>query len=458
MLIRTRLVLLFMVIVAIVVGTLGFFIYEQTHTGVLTEIRRDIRAQARSLARSVDVVDGEVQTPELSAVATPGTHVQVVDVRGGLIAGSGELGGRSVPFLDEAFTAGRHAEVRVDGTPFLVFGAPIASDDRTVGYAVVARSPGPLYQVLHRLRGVLMGAVPVALVIAAAAVWLLVRRALRPLARLAGAASDVARRQDHTGRVAGGGRNDEVGQLASSIDSMLEALDQSHREVSESNEAQRRFLADVSHQLRAPLTIMLSSLELLQQAGDADPEFTKRTLADMYGETDRLANMVRQLLIMARTGANVAAANRPVLIGDVVADVCEHWRDNGEITFDYEGIQGLDHAVVEGNEEYLHQLLTILIDNAFKFTPSGGSVTIGGEVDGDIVEISVADTGVGIDPSEVPRIFHRFYRASNAQATDGTGLGLSIAQHIAEQHHGKIEVDSSPNVGSRFTVTLPLVD
>jgi two-component system OmpR family sensor kinase len=345
----------------------------------------------------------------------------------------GELATTRIPFLEDAYRRGEEAEVRLDGSPYLVFGAPIWDEGRTVGYAVVARSPGPLYQVLHRLRGALVVGAPAALIVAGAAVWFMVKRAMGSLGRLADGAADIARRQDHTGRVASGrGRADEIGRLAASIDAMLEALEKSHHEVTESNEAQRRFLADISHELRAPLTIMLSSLELLQKAGDTDPEFTERTLAGMRSETERLAKMVGQLLIMARTGTNAAAANRPVLVGDVVAEVCNQWKkSDSEIAFGYRGLEDVEEAVVQGNEDYLRQLLTILLDNAFKFTPAGGRVMVESALDSENVSVTVSDTGVGIHPSEIPRIFERFYRASNVGSTDGTGLGLSIASHIA---------------------------
>jgi two-component system, OmpR family, sensor kinase len=454
------LVLAFLAIATIAIGTFSFFVFQETRSGVLREIGRDIRARAKTIAGSVTVdASGRMGAPGIAAAASPGTSIQVVDVEGSVVARAGELAGHRIPFLENAYRSGEEAEVRINEIPYLVFGAPVRNEGHVIGYAVVARSPGPLYQVLHRLRGALVVGGATTLIVAGAVVWLMVKGSMRSLARLADGAVDIARRQDHTGRVVSGRpRADEIGRLAASIDSMLEALEKSHHEVTESNEAQRRFLADISHELRAPLTIMLSSLELLQKAGDTDPEFAERTLAGMQSETERLAKMVGQLLIMARTGANAAAANRPVLVGDVVGDTCHQWNKNdSQISFSYRGFENLEEAVVHGNEDYLRQLLMIILDNAFKFTPPGGTVTVDGAVDSSNVIIAVSDTGIGIDPAEIPHIFERFYRASNVSSTDGTGLGLSIASHIAEQHGGCIGVDSAPDRGSRFTVTLPLM-
>src|SRR5918995_1313572 len=128
--------------------------------------------------------------------------------------------------------------------------------------------------------------------------------------------------QDHSGRVGNTGRRDEIGQLTTTIDAMLQALENSHRDIQHANQTQRRFLADVSHELRTPLTIMLSSLELVDKVGGTDPDFRQGALDDMGAEVQRMARMVTQLLIMARSGTNATAANRPLLIGEVVADVC----------------------------------------------------------------------------------------------------------------------------------------
>ena len=108
-----------------------------------------------------------------------------------------------------------------------------------------------------------------------------------------------------------------------------------------------------------------------------------------------------------------------------------------------------------GNPDYIKQLFLILLDNAFKYTPATGKVEIVGSLDRGIVTITVADTGIGIPPGDLPRIFERFHRAENARFQPGAGLGLAIAQRIVEQHGGKIEVESALGQGSRFRVTLP---
>jgi signal transduction histidine kinase len=397
--------------------------------------------------------------PNLDVFTSPDTYIEVTSPNGKVFASSSNLQGRRLPFRRESFRSDQVSESRMGDVPIVVWGSPVRARGKLAGYVVVARSPGPLYQVLHRLRAVLIPGGGVVLAVTGLVVFLLVRAAMGPLVRLASAAGEIAHSQDHSGRVGMPGRSDEIGQLATTIDGMLEALERTHRELEEASEAQRRFLADVSHELRAPLTIVLSSLELLERIGPSDPDFREGALGDMRAEVERMARMVTQLLIMARTGTNAAAASRPILIGEVVTDLCRKWaHKNGGARLNCHGLEDLQEAVVHGSEDYLRQLFFILLDNAFKFTSDSGTVEVRGMLSGDAVKVSVIDSGSGISPQDLPHVFDRFYRAKDGPSREGMGLGLSIARHIAEQHGGKVDVSSKLGQGSRFTVVLPLME
>jgi signal transduction histidine kinase len=241
------------------------------------------------------------------------------------------------------------------------------------------------------------------------------------------------------------------------MNSMLQSLEDAYRRVEYANETQRRFLADVSHELRTPLTVMLSSLDVLSRVGRDDLDFQAKALASIREEAERMARMVNQLLMMARTDVDADTARRPVLLVDIVADVCrQREQATRGATLEWEGIERLEGAVVEGDADYLKQLFLILLDNAHKYTPVDGTIRLDGNVEDGEARVVVSDSGPGIEPEDLPRIFDRFYRGSSADSTDGSGLGLSIAQRIAEQHGGHIDADSEPHRGSRFTVTLPL--
>jgi two-component system, OmpR family, sensor kinase len=237
---------------------------------------------------------------------------------------------------------------------------------------------------------------------------------------------------------------------------MLAELADAYTSLDRSNQRLRQFLADCSHELRAPLTRIRSTIDLLDRLGDTesadDEAFRSRALADVAAETDRMARMVRRLLILAR------AANepKPVRLGDVLDAACRQAeRMANGLTFVPPPDGALGDAIVHGDADHLHQVVLILLDNAFKYTPAPGEVRVEADRDGRWARITVADTGLGIPAEDTGRIFDRFYRGRNSTAATGTGLGLAIARWVAEQHHGRIELATSPN-GSRFTLRLPL--
>jgi two-component system OmpR family sensor kinase len=244
--------------------------------------------------------------------------------------------------------------------------------------------------------------------------------------------------------------------LAYTINGMLHALEEAYQEVQKVNDLQSHFLIDVSHELRTPLTIMLSSLDLIRKVGATDPEFRASSLEGIRVETERMARMVTQLLILARSDTNVTAAYEPILVRDVLTDLCSqrHPTDN-EATLECYDLETLEGVLVWGNLDYLKQLFLILLDNAFKYTPHDGKVEMYGSLSEGTVTVTIVDTGIGIPPDELPRIFERFHRAENAHFRSGAGLGLAIARRITEQHKGSIKVESELGNGSRFIVTLP---
>jgi two-component system OmpR family sensor kinase len=197
-------------------------------------------------------------------------------------------------------------------------------------------------------------------------------------------------------------------------------------------------------------------VDLLTRTGEPDPAFRDRALADVAAETDRMARMVHQLLILARADAGATIEPRPVRLDEILTTACRQaLRTADGVTLVPPAPGALAGATVDGDTDHLTQVLLILLDNAVKYTPPPGEVRVAAACDGACVRITVADTGPGVPEEDRERIFERFYRGRNAGMATGTGLGLAIARWIVDQHHGRIELDSSPN-GSRFTLHLPL--
>ncbi len=460
--IRVRLAVSFVLVTAVVLWAFTTVVLNLTRSSLLAEIERDVRQRGDAFAALAQPLPGDatLRPPTLDVFTAPDTFLQVLDTSGNVLASSGNLGSRTIPVHPQKIAAGAVEEARLNGVVLIVYGAPLKVNGETKGYIMVARAPRTIYRAVAEMRHILYPGAAIALVFAGIAGLLIVHLTMRPLGQLARSATTIAKAQDHTRRLKVKRIPDEIKQLQVTINGMLQSLEDAYRQVTELNATQRRFLADVSHELRTPLTIMLSSLDLLVREGATPPELRAKTLADMHVEADRMARMVTQLLILARSDADAAVAHQPVLIEDIVAEACRQPPPlNGSSpTLRACDLHGLDGAVVQGNPDYLKQLFLILLDNAYKYTSADGTVAVTGTVEERTVAVTVADSGIGIAPEEMPQIFERFYRATNAAVRGGTGLGLAIARRITEQHGGTITVESAPNTGSRFTVRLPLLN
>lgn len=279
--------------------------------------------------------------------------------------------------------------------------------------------------------------------------WLLVNRALRPVEVMTRTARDIAHSRSFTQRVPVNGRRDELGGLASTLNEMLGSLERTHQ-------AQQRFVADASHELRAPLTAIQANLELLERPAAMTPDERQEAIGEASREAHRLARLVGDLLALARADAGVPLRRQRVELDRVALDALGASRRlaRGQRL----AVGQLEPAEIAGDPDRLQQLFLILLDNALKYTPPDGQVTLALCRDGAAAEVAIRDTGVGIPPADLPQVFERFYRANPGRALDpgGTGLGLPIARWIAEQHGGTIALESTPGRGTSATVRLPL--
>ncbi len=217
-------------------------------------------------------------------------------------------------------------------------------------------------------------------------------------------------------------------------------------------ERQQVFVADASHELRTPLAVIRANAEYLQQEQPESEE-----AAEILTETDRLTALVDSLLALAR-GEGGATADRPLDLGEIVtasAQAMQPLAADRKVALDVETVPGLE---VRGNPDQLRQLVVILVDNALRYTPEGGRVSVEAHRNDGTAVVAVRDTGIGIDRTALKHVFERFYRADEARnrADGGAGLGLSIAEQLVNDHGGRISAESAPGRGSTFTVSLPL--
>ena len=238
---------------------------------------------------------------------------------------------------------------------------------------------------------------------------------------------------------------------------------QSTAPVERNIEQMRRFMADAAHELRTPLTVVRSRAEVALQRARTPDEYVQ-SLHAIERETERLGGIVEDLLMLARADAGERPIERRrVFLDDLTLDAAESARiiaDRKNVRVE---VEEFEEAAVNGDPTLLRQLVLILLDNAIKFTDPGGVVRVGVRAGASVATLTVADTGIGIPPDQLPHVFDRFYRgdssrtrdASRGGGSEGVGLGLSIAQWIAEQHGGSIRIDSETGQGTRITVQFP---
>jgi two-component system OmpR family sensor kinase len=281
--------------------------------------------------------------------------------------------------------------------------------------------------------------------------WLVAGYALRPVSHLTETAAAIARSREFSRRVTGDwipAHHDELGTLAATFNEMLSSLEKAYS-------AQQRFVSDASHELRAPLTTIQANLELLRDRKDMLPGDRDIAVLEAAQEAGRLSRLVADLLALAHADAGVPLRRAHVELDRVLMDVTGEARHL--LTGQHLGIEKLTSATLKGDADRIKQLLLILVDNAIRYTPSGGRVSVSLERKGERVVFTVRDSGIGIPADELPRVFERFYRADPARSRDpaGTGLGLSIAQSIIREHAGDISLASVRGQGTVATVTFP---
>jgi two-component system phosphate regulon sensor histidine kinase PhoR len=220
----------------------------------------------------------------------------------------------------------------------------------------------------------------------------------------------------------------------------------------------RDFISNVSHELRTPLAALKALTETLQDGALNDPPAAQQFLGQMEAEVDALSLMVSELLELSRIeSGRVPLALKPTRPLDIVAPAIERLalqaeRVNLELSMDCPE----DLPLVLADATRVQQVATNLLHNAIRFTPEGGRVKVCAGAQGHVVRFQVTDSGIGIDPADLPRIFERFYKADRARSGRGTGLGLAIARHLVEAHGGEIWAESEPGKGSTFSFTIPL--
>lgn len=314
----------------------------------------------------------------------------------------------------------------------------------------VAIPIGELQEVLDEFRVVLLIVLPVGILAAALGGYWMAGRALGPVDRLTAAARSIsADRLDARLDVPPTG--DELQRLAETLNEMLDRLGGSFDDI-------RRFTADASHELRTPVSVMRTTAEVALRSPQSSDEY-RAALQNVVAESERASALVEGLLMLARADAGTGPeAVEPADVDAVIAAeqprLAARAADRGlRLRVVRPGVQ----AMTRIDSTAIARLLWILADNALKYTPAPGEVTVSVTPDGAGTTLTVADTGIGIAAADLPHVFDRFYRADPARSRDsgGAGLGLAIARAIVDRNGGRIAIQSDAGSGCTVRVNLP---
>jgi two-component system, OmpR family, sensor histidine kinase MprB len=272
------------------------------------------------------------------------------------------------------------------------------------------------------------------------------RRVLAPLGEVAQVAQVIGETDDLSQRL-NVHADDEVGQLATNFNSMLDRLESSRRALDDSVRAQRQLIADASHELRTPVTSLRTNIEVLLAGAELEAEDRRRLLADVVEQSEELSALVNDLIELAR-GDQPGADTDDVRLDGVAEESLARARRNAPgIHFD----ATLVPTLLDGVPERLARAINNLLDNAARHSPPGGTV----EVQVGPKGVEVRDHGTGVDPDDLPYVFDRFFRGRNSRGRQGSGLGLAIVRQVAEQHGGSVSVTNAVDGGAIFNLWLP---
>jgi two-component system, OmpR family, sensor kinase len=460
--VRVRLAVVSAALTAFILIAFAVVVGRLVSDRIRSDFEEQIRATASRLAVTTDVTtaDGsaECAAPPLEQVALgDGAAIRVVDQFGQVLCAGGE-GANSLG------TPTRDTELHESGGLLVADTAMPFVDLIGLGtlYVQYGRSPRSTDETIGRLWLFLGGGVLVGTLLAGLAGMTIANRAMRPIAALTGTARTIARTRDPSLRIPQPENEDEVAELARTLDEMLRELDAARTETESTIKRQREFVADASHELRTPLTSILANLELLDDAlsREEDNEDEIAATRSALRSSRRMSRLVADLLILARADAGRRGERQDCDLATIAAEAAEEVSsiaDGHEFAVELDG-----PAPLEGDPNELHRMILNLLENSIRHTPQGTRV----EVRLRIVEagavLEVADDGPGLPDGMEEQIFSRFVRgagpADRHGSDEGTGLGLAIVKAVASAHGGSVEAGASESGGARFTVRLPLQD
>ena len=484
--IRFKIILLYMVLLTLTITVFTIVLYNKLQNDLYRNADNLLQSRAEGIEDSIDTyweveklqvkkagektdvvkkidtvnfskiaqlwVDEESNAPELLNII-----VQIFDAKGTILVSSKNIPG-NITFPRDFFATALQGTHRFDTTIFVfpdavdltvrVLTKPVFQDKDIMYIVQVACPLDTIQGALDDFKEILFVLLPLAIFVTGIIGAFLAKITLNPVDRIIKTVQKITA-ENLKLRIQMPGTRDEIERLAATFNDMLDRLEKAFS-------SQKHFIQDASHELKTPLTILQGELEVTLKRIRPVTEY-EEVLESSLEEIRRISSIVENLLLLARvenqaTGLDVKEFNLQRVLRAAVEDMAGLAREKSlSLTL------AADEALmIPGDEQKLKQVFLNLLDNAIKYTPPHGAVSVSAvAAAADTVHITVQDTGIGIPPAELPHIFNRFYRVDKARSSSGFGLGLSIAKSIVEAHHGTISAESSLNRGTTFTVFLP---
>jgi heavy metal sensor kinase len=425
---------------------------------IYNSIDDELRDRVGGVAKFMSLQTASLSLPEIrdefrehSVLGPGGDLFQVCDRAGQWLYRSVPLENNNVPITPPgALAAPVFETLRVQGHLLRFFSSPITVNGETYSVQVAALLD-EAFEALDRFRLLLLLTAPLLLIAASAGGYWLSTRALAPVDAISHAAQRISI-LNLSERLPVTRTGDQLQRLSETLNAMFGRLEAAVSRI-------RQFTADASHELRAPVSLIRTTAEVAVQNKDRSAADYYQALQEILEEAERTSEVVDSLMLLARADSGketleYAPADACTIVREAVDQGEKLARNRG---LEFAASLPAGPVLVQADSNALRRALLILIDNAVKYTPKGGSVKVWLESFDRLPVVSVSDTGIGIAPSDIPHIFDRFWRADKARSREqgGAGLGLSIAKYIVEMHRGSIEVESQPARGSTFRIRLP---
>jgi two-component system, OmpR family, sensor kinase len=460
--IRWRLTLFIALAIGAILLVLGVALFFLLRDALLSNVEDTARKRAMSAARTFEDEDS-LEKEDVSEYTLDGVFVIVRDGEGRVLRDmSFNLPPGGVA-KDPVWRKALASNERASGTaelsgddPAYIYAVPVDSPHRSARVVEAGKSLDEALEGVREVGAILAAGIGVACLLSIGGAYLLARTALRPVEAVTATAREMGE-ADLAKRLPVANPKDEIGRLTTTINGLLARLDAAFRRRQEALSRQRRFAADASHELRTPLTSISGHARMLDEwALEGDKETARRSVGTIRREAGRMRGMIESLLTLTRGDEGAPMDVGRYDLGAVGKEATETAGAAADGRVAVEFVPMEQEVTATFDKERVMQVASILLDNAVKYTPDGGKITVSvGEEDDGSVALAVSDTGVGISEEQLPLVFERFYRADAARVEDGVGLGLSIARQIAEAHGGTLEVRSKLGVGSTFVLLIP---